>query len=239
MTRRNLIAILLALVVASACFRLGMWQLDRLAQRRERNALVTERMRQAPVAPEQLPGDSTVRFRAVRASGTFDYGNELVLTGRTRQGSPGVHVITPLRRRGSERAVLVNRGWIYSPDASSADLTQWREDSTATVEGFALPLESGDGPLRAADRPRSWRRLDPDTLAAALPYPVEPFVLVALPVAEAGDDTPVRLERPILDEGPHRGYAFQWFAFGAIALGGVAALISQDVKRRRRNAPAA
>ena len=31
---------------------------------------------------------------------------------------------------------------------------------------------------------------------------------------------PVRREMPVLDEGPHRGYAIQWFFFAATALVG-------------------
>jgi len=53
-----------------------------------------------------------------------------------------------------------------------------------------------------------------------LPYPVSRVYLVATaqdttkPVAERV----ARLPTPALDEGPHLSYAFQWFAFAAIAL---------------------
>src|SRR5207248_11505308 len=46
--RRDLIALVGALLVAAACVRLGIWQLDRLHQRRAHNALVAA----APAPPE-------------------------------------------------------------------------------------------------------------------------------------------------------------------------------------------
>jgi cytochrome oxidase assembly protein ShyY1 len=34
-----------------------------------------------------------------------------------------------------------------------------------------------------------------------------------------------------MDDGPHMGYAVQWFTFAAVALVGVGTLIAQDLKR--------
>jgi cytochrome oxidase assembly protein ShyY1 len=39
---------------------------------------------------------------------------------------------------------------------------------------------------------------------------------------------PARRELPVLDDGPHRSYAVQWFCFAAIALGGAAAVIRRE-----------
>ncbi len=239
MTRRNVIAAVLAVLVAAVCFRLGAWQLDRLAQRRARNAIVAERMRGAAVDVARLPTDSTIRYRHARVQGTYDYAREFVLSGRSREGSPGVYIVTPVRAEGSDTAVLVNRGWVYSPDASSVDLERWHEGPTASLTGYVVPFEPGHGAVRAASQPTAWRRLDADTLAAVLPYPVKPFLVVALPQGAQSDSIPVRLALPVLDEGPHKGYAVQWFAFGTIALVGVTALIWQDVKRRGAGGPPA
>jgi cytochrome oxidase assembly protein ShyY1 len=42
------------------------------------------------------------------------------------------------------------------------------------------------------------------------------------------DSTPVRLDVPPLDEGPHMSYAFQWFAFATIAVGGTSAFLAKS-----------
>ena len=43
----------------------------------------------------------------------------------------------------------------------------------------------------------------------------------------------MRREMPALDDGPHRGYAIQWFSFAAIAIVGALAV----VRRERRDRP--
>jgi cytochrome oxidase assembly protein ShyY1 len=58
---------------------------------------------------------------------------------------------------------------------------------------------------------------------------VSPLVVVALATDSASRraDQIARLEPPPLDEGPHLGYAFQWFAFATIALAGSGVVIAK------------
>lgn len=233
MTRRNIIAGMLAIAVAVVCVRLGLWQLERHELRRTHNERVAERRLAEPVALERVRGDSAARYRRVEASGVFDYENEIVVASRTQRGSPGVHVITPLLLGGADRAILVNRGWVYSPDAARVELARWREADTVDVSGYLEHLGEHTGtslPARVA--PRIWYRLDAAALAAVFPYELEDAQLVAADVRPDSGDAPARLGMPDLEGGPHLSYAFQWFAFGAIALIGVAVLIRQDVRRR-------
>ncbi|MDQ3698804.1 MAG: SURF1 family protein [Gemmatimonadota bacterium] len=247
MTRRNLFAALLALVTAAICVRLGFWQLDRLDQRRARNADVAARLSAPAIPVALLPADTAAaRWRRVRLEGTWDFDREIALTGRSRAGSPGVNLITPLRLHGDTLAVLVNRGWVYSPDATTVDLALWREPDRAAIEGYALtiPAAQGTDPRSSRD-PRAWHALDAAYIADLLPYPVAPFYVVALadtvPRSEErvaaggreGTSTPARLVPPVLDDGSHWGYAVQWFSFAVIAIVGVSALIWQDLRARR------
>jgi cytochrome oxidase assembly protein ShyY1 len=72
-------------------------------------------------------------------------------------------------------------------------------------------------------------------IAPLLPYPVHSLYLVARDSA-AGDSVPVRLEPPVLSDGPHLSYAIQWFAFAAIALVGAAAVIRRERNTERAGA---
>src|SRR5689334_19646336 len=112
-------------VVSAAIFvRLGFWQLHRLGERRQRNALVRSRLEQTEVDVTMLAGDSaSLRFRRVRVIGTPDYDHELVYASRSYKGSPGVNLLTPVRLPGRDTAVIVDRGWVYSPDGETVDLT--------------------------------------------------------------------------------------------------------------------
>jgi surfeit locus 1 family protein len=229
-SRRALAFVIFAIVVCTGCVRLGFWQLHRLAERRALNARLSARLSEQPMPVRDLLRDSTAAYRRASANGTYDFANELSLSSRTREGSPGVNIITPLRVSDSDTAVLVNRGWVYAPDAMTVDFTRWRERSAATVTGYLLALpRGGRGRVAATTNPRAVRRLDFDSLARRLPYPVAPFMLVVSETrsvatgSAARDSTPARLPPPLMDEGPHLGYAIQWFVFALIGVVGATA----------------
>lgn len=227
-----------AIVVSLGCIKLGFWQLERLSERRAANAQVLARLGEAAVPLERLPRNSTVQFRRATATGTYDFASEFVLTSRSRHGSPGVHIITPLRMSASDTAVLVNRGWAYAPDGMRVDLALFREDSNAVVDGFAEEFSVSPGPVSTPSVARAVRRLDRDSVAALVPYPLAGVVLVQqLDSGEAtavDRGTPVRVEPPPLDEGPHRAYAIQWFAFALVGIVGTLLVLQRDRTRRTK-----
>jgi surfeit locus 1 family protein len=227
--------IAVAIVAAAVCIRLGFWQVDRLHQRRARNALVRARLDSAEVDARSVPRDTILaRFRRVRVVGVPDFDHEIVLASRSRHGSPGVNIITPYRTTGSDTAILVNRGWVYSPDAASVDLPQWRR-ADSTVVGFVDEFEPDrGGPL--TNRVRVLNRLSASALGTALPYPVAPFVVVETGDTVLRSDRPAQLGPPALDEGPHFSYAVQWFGFALVALVGAVVVVTRG---RRVGDPAA
>lgn len=243
MSRRAFAFLIFAIVVSAGCIRLGIWQLDRLSQRRATNAMLVDRLSSPPRAVRDVMRDSKdAAFRRATATGTYDFANEFALAARTREGSPGVNLVTPMRVAGTDTAVLVNRGWVYAPDAMTADFKRWTEPADANLTGYLVAIPRGvRGSASAATNPRVVRHLDLDSLTRRLPYPVAPFVLVATDSAPAAASTPAalassatpaakpaRLSLPVLDEGPHLGYAFQWFAFAFIGLVGAAFGIRAD-----------
>jgi Uncharacterized conserved protein len=218
----------IAVIAASIFVRLGVWQLHRLHERRARNALITARLTLPPEDPRALPRDSAEsRFRRTRVVGTPDYDHELIYAIRSRNGSPGVNLLTPVRLANTDTAVLVDRGWVYSPDGSTIDLSRWH-DRDSTFVGFAEPLPSAHGSTYA-DKPNVIAHLSDSVVAKALPYPVLPFFVVALAVGDPAPaaDRIARLTVPPLDEGPHLSYAIQWFSFAAVSLIGAGIVIRQ------------
>jgi surfeit locus 1 family protein len=224
--------LLLAVLTAAICVRLGFWQLSRLHEKQALNA----RLRSALAAP---PGDlaaadaalargaDSLRFGRYRVAGTFDETRQFLLMGRVKDGEPGVEVVTPLAPAGGGMAVLVDRGWIPSFDAATAKPEQFPAPGPQSITALAEPLLAG----RAAGRAAPWRRieidslavwsvvhLDADSVAARLPYPVRPYVLRALPEAAQPPGGPARSAPKFFDETVHMSYAGQWFAFAAIAL---------------------
>ena len=227
MSRRILIFCILAAAAATLFLRLGFWQLDRLHERRARNRMIEQQQAGAPIPLVKLPHDTALaHYRAASVEGRYDFEHELVLSNRTRRGSPGVDLFTPVRIAGSDTAVLVNRGWVYSPDGATVDLARWREGETAHLKGY-VELISADSALAVSSHPRVVRHVSRAELDARIPYPVASFYLVAF-----GDTTdmahPARRDLPVLDDGPHLGYALQWFAFAMIAIGGAGLVVRRE-----------
>lgn len=228
MTRKLLAFVALAVVLGAVFVRLGIWQLDRRMERRVMNGRVSAQLRRAPVPVTALLADSDAVNRRATVTGTPDVLNEIVVTGRSRNGSPGVHIFTPVKVTGGDTAVLVNRGWVYSADAASVDLSRWRETRTSFT-GFTQPLPSAE-PAGTPPAGRAMRQLSHPRIARLIPYPVHRLYLVAQD-SVSGDSVPARLDAPLLSDGPHLSYAIQWFAFAAIALIGAAAV----ARRARRS----
>jgi surfeit locus 1 family protein len=236
MSRRIIVFCAFALVAAFVFVRLGLWQLDRLRERRGFNATIEQQQLGAPIPLVDLPRDTArAHYRAASVEGTYDYEHELVLSNRTRRGSPGVDLLTPVRVAGRDTAVLVNRGWVYSPDGASVDLQRWREGPTARLKGY-VELTTGDTALAVSRHARVVRHVSRAELKDKIPYPVAPFYLIAF-----GDTTdmshPARRDLPVLDDGPHRGYAMQWFSFALIAIAGAGIVVYRD--RQQRSVPIA
>ena len=224
--RRDLIALAGALLVAGVCVRLGIWQLDRLHQRRALNALVAA----ARARPEleireglPLPIDS-LRDRTLRARGAYDYARERLWHGRSYEGIPGVDFITPLRLPDGT-AVLVDRGWAPSPDGYHVDQQAYREGDSATVEGVGMAAPRGRGDV------------NPVALRDSLPYALLPVVVQQLPPSIARyRPLPPGLTRwplPPLSDGPHLSYVVQWFSFALIIVVGSLVLLRQRYARGR------
>ena len=216
----------ICLLVAAICVGLGGWQLGRRSSRRGANrAALAER-----ALPPLVSGDSDrVELRAnrrARISGRLDEAREFLLRGRVVQGIPAIQVVTPLRRPGSDTAVLINRGYVPAPDAVEPGRASWSETGTPWFTGVLLAIpDRGDGaPLEHAGR-ETWRSLDLSALRARLPYPIAPVYLVAEPDSSGGTAHtvrgrvyPFRAEPPPLSEGPHLMYAVQWFGIAAAVI---------------------
>jgi surfeit locus 1 family protein len=218
MTRSRLLLVAGFLITAAVCARLGVWQLDRLRERRAINA-VSQAARSAPVVTlNGSQGETNLVNRRVRARGRYDHAHDLVLRGQVYRGVPGVEIVSPLVLADeTNRAVLVNRGFVPAPDAVTVEPTTLVEPGLQQVEGIAVPVDTADGvPLRRGSL-TTWARLERDALEARLPYRVYPFYIRQAPDS-GGRAFPRRLDPPALNDGPHLNYAIQWFAFAGMAL---------------------
>jgi surfeit locus 1 family protein len=215
---KRFILLALCLIVAAFCVRLGVWQLDRRAQRRAANEQARAGLTLPPIEIDSFAGaDALERFRRVRVAGVFDYTREVVISPRVRNGSPGVHVVTALARAGTDTIIPVVRGWVYAPDAVTVELERWREGDSARVEGYVIALDTtGADDAASARESRALRRLDRTRLAERFGAPVTSYYITMTGPSGDRASTPARLTDPVLAEGPHLSYAVQWFLFAVI-----------------------
>jgi surfeit locus 1 family protein len=222
--------------------RLGFWQLDRLDQRRARNASLTRAMA-LPVlelrdsAALVLAAPDSYLYRRVRVRGSYDAAREVVLRGRTDGGNPGVHLVAPLVF-AADTAVMVNRGWVPAPDAVSVDPRAHAEPGEREVVGIlvAAPATDDAAPLDrevAGTRVHTFARLPLASLRASTPGALLPLYVQQLSGSPPPDSLPRRVPLPPPGEGPHLGYAVQWFSFAAIALIGLAVLLARSRRVHR------
>jgi surfeit locus 1 family protein len=209
----------LCLLAAAGFVRLGFWQLRRLDERRSSNRVIVAARAAPAVALEgkAMASAESLVERRVTARGSYDHGHDIVLRGGALQGIPGVYVVTPLRLAGSDTAVLVERGFVPTPDAVTADLRGLREPGEVNVTGIARPLTAGGGKPLERDGRTTWAKLDISALRQRLPYPFLSTSIKQSPDA-ALPSFPRRLESPPIEEGPHLSYAVQWFLFAGLAV---------------------
>lgn len=214
----RLVVIAFFTIVALVFARLGLWQVSRLRERRAANVVALE----ARLAPRirldgATPMTEELNGKEVSVVGRYDQGHDVVLRGKAYAGSPGVEVVTPLVIDGGAVAVLVNRGFLPTPDAVTAQTDSVREFGRVRVNGTALSVPSGGGAPLERGGHTTWARLDREALGARLPYRIAPIYIRQSPDT-ALPRFPRRLEPLRIDDGPHLSYAIQWFAFAVMAI---------------------
>jgi surfeit locus 1 family protein len=226
--RKWLFPTLFVLAGTALCIRLGIWQLDRLEQRRAFNQQF-ESMRSMPALDlnQELPENiSQMEWRAVKVSGEYDFANQVALRNQYQGSEYGFHLLTPLQFDG--KAVLVDRGWIPADgNSSSGDWRRYDEPGVANLTGQirlgqTKPALGGVADALPEDGTKleTWYNADLERIASQLPYPVLP-VYIQLDDHEDDTDPPIPFQ-PVIEvtEGPHFGYALQWFTFATILLVG-------------------
>ncbi len=226
---RWILSHLLVLLLVVTMVELGFWQLRRLHGRRDANASIerAEHMPAVPIDTLVPPGASTdtgssIAFRQVSATGTYDTSNEIIIRSRSLNEQPGVWVATPLRLAGGG-AVIVMRGFLPSQGTLEAVPADAEPPSgTVTVTGLAQSTQTRGsfGPTDPADgKLTTMARVDLARMAKQLPYPIVPsWVQLSTQTPAQAGTYPTPIPPPTLDDGPHLSYAVQWFIFTAIAL---------------------
>jgi surfeit locus 1 family protein len=225
-SRKWILTTLLVVAGSAICVRLGLWQLERLAERQAFNAhyLATSALPMLEIASTPQDDLSRLEYRRVEVSGSYDFNHQVVLRNQYHQNQLGYFLLTPLLLSDGT-AILVQRGWI--PAKGNEMPANWRKydrPGIVTVSGIlrlSEPQAEIGGVPDATLAPGEtdlyvWNFVNLGRIAQQLPYQL-------LPVFVQPDPEPARTQPPYpyqpeveITEGPHFGYAMQWFTFAAL-----------------------
>ena len=200
---------------------LGLWQLDRAAEKEATASLFEADGEYRTVRA----GDTPELYERLAVRGRFLSERQVLIDNIVRAGRIGYFVITPLELTLDDRLLLVNRGWVAKqPDGdSAADLSVPADWQSLRGRAGRLPrvgIRPGPAFADSEGWPRTAVYPSVEDVAAELGADLWPFVLLL----DADDASGFRREWRPEESGPmtHYGYAFQWFAMAlAVAvLGG-------------------
>ena len=239
LTRRWVLLAAAVVALSTLAWQLGDWQFRRLDERRDRNDLVRTNEAAAPVPATDVlsPGSEPpedAEWRLVTATGTYAPDETVVVRYRTRDGAPGVEVLTPLVL-GPGPGLLVDRGWLQTAQGT-ADAGELPDPPSGevTVRGYVRRDATGDG-TTVTDG--STRAVDSQEVADAVGRPLlEGFVQAAEEQPPAAEPLEPG-ELPDLTDGPHFFYGLQWWFFALLAGFGYVYLAYDEWRRRTGRKP--
>lgn len=221
---RFIVVTLAALLTALVTARLGLWQLDRAAQKTALQQAIDQRGRMAPIADASALASTAEEAQAqhhrpARLQGRWSDAHTVFLDNRQmRSAQPGFVVVTPLVLADG-RAVLVQRGWAPrdAQDRARVPVTPTPE-GTVTVAGRIAPppprlfeFQGGEsGPIR--------QNLDLDAFARETGLRLAPVSVLQTEAGAAADGLQRDWPAPSLGLSRHQGYAFQWFGLSALVV---------------------
>ena len=233
-SRRYILITLLVIAAMAVMARLGVWQLERREQRIAANADLVAKLEAAPISLNEtaaaaiwpLPEDrKAVRNLRAEATGQYDFERQLLLVQQNHDGMPGAHLVVPLVLSDADQAILVDRGWVPYEEVSSGRWQQHDDQrEPITISGRVQPSQilfnqtEEQTSARPQEAKSEWHRIDIEAIQGQMPYHLLPVYLLESPGPEGNASLPYRIEPEIdLSEGPHMGYALQWFAFAIVA----------------------
>jgi len=215
--RPRLLTTALALVGVVLTFFLGQWQVGRAEYKQGLQQRQDALGRDPAVRIDgALLAADEVMLRKVEVRGEFDPKYTVFVDNRLLQHQPGYHVATPLRIAGSQRYVLVNRGWVpANPDRSMPVIKT--PEGEQLVKGTAVAYSDRYIELSTkVAEGNVWQNLVLERYHQATRLDLQPFLIQH----DSAVDDGIRREwsRPDLGRNTHLAYAFQWYALSLAML---------------------
>lgn len=215
-----------ALLTVALTFSLGQWQLGRAAQKKALQASLDQKSQLAPLGNAELASFALLNPSALAAlsdrrvdiTGQWQAAQTVYLDNRPMNGRPGFWVMTPLQLSGTDKVVLVQRGWIPRDFVDRSRLAPVETSAQEVrLQGRMAPAPAKLYAFKGADTGLIRQNLDIGVLAAETGLPLLPVLVLQTGPASEGLQREWAAPNTGIDK--HHGYAAQWFGLSALVLG--------------------
>ena len=205
---------------------LGLWQLGRAEEKKQLQELNDVRANDKPLSLSinTLESLNELRYRKVVLNGNYDEAHQFLIDNQIANGKPGYYVMTPLKLSGSNKAVLVNRGWVpLNKDRSilpdSTLLNTKKISLTGRINKFpSVGIKLKGAEIPTAGWPAVVQVIDKEILSERLGYPLFDFQ-VELDANMTDGFHRQWQQAKLLPPEKHIAYAMQWFALAVTLCG--------------------
>lgn len=223
MLKSKLIRILPLLATAIVCaigISLGNWQTRRAEEKDAIATLIQAQLQQAPkVLVQAADFDQLKAFQKVKLRGQFVRNWSLYLDNRPLYGVAGFYVLMPFKIEGSDRYVLVARGWLQRNPVERTKIPPLLTDNgLIEIEGVVRDQLDRTMQLGKSEtlKPGSIvQHLPLDELSRLTGFSI--FDKVLEQTSNASDSLVRDWPKPSAGADKHRAYAFQWYGLALMA----------------------
>lgn len=197
---------------------LGFWQLGRANFKQDLQSRINAFAKQPPIAVGSQALDiEAVLLRRIEARGSFDPRHLVLIDNRVYKHQPGYYVMMPLRISGSDKYVLVNRGWIPAGSERNIAPSVKTPEGEVVIRGTATPPSERFMELSSkVAEGNIWQNMVIERYRQATRLDVQDVILQQTEAIASFDDGLVRDWPPVdLKRNTHLAYALQWFVMAA------------------------
>ena len=203
------------MVLAGLMFRASYWQADKHEKKIAYIEVLETRLKSPPepiTNYSEIPTTDwpSLVHRRLSVSCRYDYEHEMILRNRRYQEKPGAFVITPCIIDSSNKAVLVNRGFVsytfMNQEArKKIQRPQGAEFLGLVKENMTRKMFSPKDPEAGPNKPwiDAWLRIDTAAIQRQIPYPILPIYLEIIP-----HDAPLVVKDSLLESRSGRDEMF-------------------------------
>tara|TARA_B100000963_G_scaffold354641_1_gene371521 strand:- start:9384 stop:10085 length:702 start_codon:yes stop_codon:yes gene_type:complete len=190
-------------------FSLGVWQIERGQAKAN---ILNEFNDNLKKTPSNLD-ESSKKWDRVYVRGSWINSEQILIDNIINRGIAGYKVITPLNIEGSDKTILVDRGWIKQnkyrgvlPDISL-------EEKSETVSGILELPELGlvlSNDIVTSEWPKISQSKNFKILAEQFDMNLFPMILLADPINQNSLEY-IKITPTNMTPTKHYGYSAQWF----------------------------